>query len=68
MSGRTWGARPGTGLGPGVVRLNDANLVMFRHVLGVVDAKAAEDLMAATRALHRPPWPAASAPLRRLAR
>ena len=53
MSGRTWGARPGTGLGPGVVRLNDSNLVMFRHVLGVVDAKAAEDLMAATRALHQ---------------
>lgn len=53
MSGRQWGPRASTGLGPGVVRLNDANLVMFRHVLGIVDAKAAEDLLAATRALHQ---------------
>ncbi len=53
MSGRQWGPRPGTGLGPGVVRLNDANLVMFRHVLGVVDAKAAADLLTSTRALHQ---------------
>lgn len=53
MSGRTWGARPGTGLGPGVVRLNDANLVMFRHVLGIVDPAAAQDLLAGTRALHQ---------------
>lgn len=53
MSGRQWGPRPGTGLGPGVVRLNDANLVMFRHVLGVVDPQAAADLLAGTRALHQ---------------
>ena len=53
MSGRQWGPRPGTGLGPGVVRFNDANLVMFRHVLGVVDPRAAEDLLASTRALHQ---------------
>jgi hypothetical protein len=53
MSGRNWGPRPSTGLGPGVVRFNDANLVMFRHVLGIVDARAAEDLLAATRALHQ---------------
>ncbi|MCC6591791.1 MAG: hypothetical protein IT479_00815 [Xanthomonadales bacterium] len=53
MSGRTWGTRPGTGLGPGVVRLNDANLVMFRHVLGIVDQAAANDVLAATRALHQ---------------
>lgn len=51
-SGR-WGPRPGTGLGPGVVRLNDANLVMFRHVLAVVDKSAAARIGDATRALHR---------------
>lgn len=53
MSGRQWGPRPGTGLGPGVVRLNDANLVMFRHVLSVVDPRASEDILAGTRALHQ---------------
>lgn len=53
MGGHTWGARPGTGLGPGVVRLNDANLVMFRHVLGIVDPGAGSELLAATRALHQ---------------
>lgn len=53
MSGRQWGPRPGTGLGPGVVRLNDANVMMFRHVLSVVDPRAAEDLQVSTRALHQ---------------
>ncbi len=53
MSGLQWGPRPGTGLGPGVVRLNDANLMMFRHVLGIIDARAGEDLLASTRALHQ---------------
>ena len=51
-SGR-WGPRPGTGLGPGVVRLNDANLVMFRHVLSAVDKGAAARIAESTRALHR---------------
>ncbi|MCK7595566.1 cytochrome c family protein [Pseudomarimonas salicorniae] len=51
-SGR-WGPRPGTGLGPGVVRLNDANLVMFRHVLAAVDPGAASRIGERTRALHR---------------
>lgn len=53
MSGKQWGPRPGTGLGPGTVRLNDSNLVMFRHVLAVVDRAAADDLGTATRALHQ---------------
>jgi hypothetical protein len=53
MSGRKWGPRQGTGLGPGVVRLNDANLVMFRHVLAPVDKAAAARLLDQTRALHR---------------
>lgn len=53
MSGKQWGPRPGTGLGPGAVRLNDSSLVMFRHVLSVVDQAAADDLGQATRALHQ---------------
>jgi len=53
MSGKQWGPRQGTGLGPGVVRLNDANLVMFRHVLAPVDADAAKSLLEQTRALHK---------------
>ncbi len=50
-SGR-WAARPGTGLGPGVVRLNDANLVMFRHVLAAVDKSAAAQMATSIRTLH----------------
>ncbi len=53
MSAGKWGPRPGTGLGPGAVRLNDANLVMYRHVLSVVDAGAAERIGSQTRALHQ---------------
>lgn len=51
--GNQWGPRQGTGLGPGVVRLNDANLVMFRHVLAPVDKAAAQRVFEETRALHR---------------
>ena len=51
--GNKWGPRQGTGLGPGVVRLNDANLVMFRHVLAPVDKAAAQRVFDETRALHR---------------
>ncbi len=53
MDSGAWGSRPGTGLGPGVVRLNDANLVMFRHVLAAVDKGAAQRIQERTRALHR---------------
>ncbi len=53
MAGRQWGPRQGTGLGPGVVRLNDSNLVMFRHVLAAVDAGAAARVLEQTRALHK---------------
>jgi hypothetical protein len=53
MDGGRWGTRPGTGLGPGVVRLNDANLVMFRHVLAAIDRSASQRLLEQTRALHR---------------
>lgn len=53
MDGNRWAPRQGTGLGPGVVRLNDANLVMFRHVLAAVDQAAAERLLGQTRDLHK---------------
>jgi hypothetical protein len=53
MSGKTWGPRQGTGLGPGVVRLNDANLVMFRHVLAAVDGAAAKAVLDGGRRLHQ---------------
>jgi Cytochrome c554 and c-prime len=53
MQGKKWGPRQGTGLGPGVVRLNDSNLVMFRHVLAPVDKGAAQRVLDETRALHR---------------
>ena len=53
MKDRKWGPRQGTGLGPGVVRLNDANLVMFRYVLAPVDKAAAGRLLEQTRALHK---------------
>ena len=53
MSGRNWGPRQGTGLGPGVVRLNDANALMFRHVLAPVDKAAAARILEQTRALHK---------------
>jgi hypothetical protein len=52
MKGNQWGPRPGTGLGPGTVPLNDANLVMFRHVLAPVDRAGAERVRNQTRALH----------------
>jgi hypothetical protein len=53
MDGGQWAPRQGTGLGPGVVRLNDANLVMFRHVLSAVDPGAARRVLDETKALHR---------------
>lgn len=53
MGGKKWGPRQGTGLGPGVVRLNDSNLVMFRHVLAAVDPKGSAAIADQTRALHQ---------------
>ena len=53
MKGNNWGPRQGTGLGPGVVRLNDANLVTFRYALAPVDKAAAQHVFEQTRALHQ---------------
>jgi hypothetical protein len=53
MKGNNWGPRQGTGLGPGVVRLNDANLVTFRYAMAPVDKTAAQRVFEQTRALHQ---------------
>ncbi len=53
MSGKRWAPRQGTGLGPGAVRLNDSNLVMYRHVLAVVNPAASTRLRAQVRELHQ---------------
>jgi len=53
MDSASWRARAGTGLPPGVVRLNDANFIMLRHIVKVVDANLGKQLRTQTRALHR---------------
>ena len=52
MSGNKWVPRRGTGLGPGIVRFNDANLLMYRHVVAGTDAGLAEKLASQTRDFH----------------
>jgi len=52
MQGKQWTPRSGTGLGPGVVRFNDASLLMFKHVLSGVDRAAAERITKQTKDLH----------------
>ncbi|TDJ32136.1 MAG: hypothetical protein E2O56_05765 [Gammaproteobacteria bacterium] len=53
MSKRQWGRRDGTGLGPGVVRFNDAYLLMLRHIMSVVNPGIGQRLAEQTLALHR---------------
>ena len=47
-----WQKRESANLGPGVPRLNDANLVMLRIIAASVDPAAGNTLLAQTRALH----------------
>jgi len=47
-----WHKRTGTGLGPGVPRLNDANFIMLRVALGRIDQGLANTLREQTLALH----------------
>jgi hypothetical protein len=49
---RRWQPRSGTGLPPGVIRLNDSHLVMFRHVLAIVAPERRARLLELTRELH----------------
>lgn len=52
MSAGTWQPRPSQGLGPGIVRFNDANLVMLRIIAGVVSPPLAKQLSDQGRAFH----------------
>lgn len=52
LKDRRWRPRSGTGLPPGVVRLNDSHLIMFRHVLALVAPEERASMLELTRALH----------------
>ncbi len=53
LDGSRWQRRSGTGLGPGEMRLNDANLVMVRLILSAIDPSLADQLKQQTLALHQ---------------
>lgn len=52
MSNLRWQPRRGTGLQPGIVRLNDSNLVMLRVIARHVDQDTGDTLFKQTLALH----------------
>ena len=66
MSAGRWQERASLGLGPGVVRFNDANLIMLRVAAGVVSPRLAQEVRQQGRALHQasqasaPEWRAAA--------
>jgi hypothetical protein len=53
MSNIRWEASENRGIGPGIPRLNDANLIMLATLLDKVDANLAQQLRARTKALHQ---------------
>jgi hypothetical protein len=53
MSNVRWEARESHGIGPGIPRLNDANLIMLATLLDKVDVNLAQQLRARTKALHQ---------------
>lgn len=53
MSNLSWRARASTGLGPGVPRLNDANLIMLRVIARVLFPDLARTIAEGTRGLHQ---------------
>jgi hypothetical protein len=53
MSNQRWRARSTSGLGPGVVRLHDANFIMLHAILEAVDVTRANRLKELLRKLHR---------------
>ena len=53
MSAARWQERASLGLGPGVVRFNDASLIMLRIAAGAVDSELAGTIATRGRALHR---------------
>jgi hypothetical protein len=48
-----WNPRETTGLGPGVVRINDSNMLMLLHLARHMDAALATQLHDGLRALHK---------------
>lgn len=70
MSAGRWRERASLGLGPGVVRVNDANLIMVRVAASAIQPSLAEELERRGRALHlasqddRDKWWAAADALR----
>lgn len=48
-----WQARPSTGLGPGVVRFDDSNLLMLRVLVSALNAEKGATLAAQTTQLHK---------------
>jgi hypothetical protein len=53
MSDLRWTARPSTGLGPGVIRLNDSNAIMLRVAAARTAPELGRALGERMRALHR---------------
>ena len=51
--GRAWRPRSSNGMGPGVVRLNDANLLMLPVIAQGVEPAKAKAMAQAVRALHQ---------------
>ena len=49
----SWVSRPGTGLGPGVAKFNDANLLMLEVAVGMADEGLAKQLSTDIRNLHK---------------
>jgi hypothetical protein len=52
MSDKTWEARRGSGLGPGVVPINDSSLLMFRHVVRQVKPDVGWRMKKMIKSLH----------------
>jgi hypothetical protein len=53
MSNVRWEPRQSAGIGPGIPRLADANLIMVSVLLEHIDAKIAADFKGAMKALHQ---------------
>lgn len=53
MSAGTWRERASLGLGPGVIRFNDSNMIMLRIVASVIDPPLGRKIAEQSRALHR---------------
>jgi hypothetical protein len=48
-----WEPRPGTGLGPGVVRFDDSNLLMLQIIVSDIDKEKGALLVQQTKMLHK---------------